>query len=171
MKPVWLALGSNLGDREAHLRRAIQELQSPALRILRVSPVYETAPQGYLEQDWFLNLVLAAETSLMPLQLLGQCHRVERQLKRKRSIVNGPRTIDIDVLFYGNAIVNTRSLQIPHPRYRERRFVLQPLADLDAEFRDPTNGRLVKQMLANVSDQLIRPTGIVIAVEPASSWL
>ncbi len=168
MKSAWLALGSNLGDREAHLRAAIHQLRSSALEIQRVSPVYETAPQGYARQDWFLNVVLTAQTSLMPMQLLAHCERIERALKRKRTITNGPRTIDIDILFYADTVVRTARLQIPHPRYHERRFVLQPLADLDPAFRDPVTHRTVRDMLAEASDQPIRPTPIVILAEPLS---
>jgi 2-amino-4-hydroxy-6-hydroxymethyldihydropteridine diphosphokinase len=164
LKIAFLALGSNLGDREAHLRRAVAELAAPELRVLRVSPVYETSPQGMLDQGWFLNLVLEAQTSLMPVQLLRRCQRVERLLKRQRRILNGPRTIDIDVLFYGNAVIRSPMIEIPHPRYRERRFVLQPLADLECEWRDPATGKTVQAMLKDVAGQSVRQTGITIGV-------
>jgi 2-amino-4-hydroxy-6-hydroxymethyldihydropteridine diphosphokinase len=168
LKRIYLALGSNLGDREAHLRRAIDLLRAPALKITAVSPVYETAPQGKLDQGWFLNLVLQAETSLFPMQLLGHCARIELVLKRRRSVSNGPRTIDIDVLFYGRSIIHCERLTAPHPRYRERRFVLQPLADLDPDLRDPATRESITAMLARVNDQEIRRTAIVIAAEPLS---
>lgn len=131
-------------------------LEGPDLKLLRVSPVYETAPQGLVEQGWFLNLVAEAETSLLPLQLLARCRRVERLLTRHRRIQNGPRTIDIDVLFYGNAVIRSAALEVPHPRYSGRRFVLQPLADLEPEWRDPVTGHSVKALLADVADQPIR---------------
>jgi len=162
LKRVYLALGSNLGDREAHLRRAIELLRAPDMRILSISPVYETAPVGFVEQNWFLNLVLAAETTLLPLQLLARCARVERALKRQRSIANGPRTIDIDILFYGQSVIRSAHLEVPHARYAERRFVLQPLADLDADLRDPVTRRTVGEMLAANREQGIRRTDIVI---------
>ncbi len=165
MKRVFLALGSNLGDREEHLRRAIGALHAPDLRVLRVSPVYETSPQGMLEQGWFLNLVLEAGTSLLPLQLLRRCQRVERLLKRQRKVLNGPRTIDIDVLFYGNAVIRGPAIEIPHPRYRERRFVLQPLADLEPEWRDPVSGATVRAMLGETAAQSVRRTEIAIAAQ------
>jgi 2-amino-4-hydroxy-6-hydroxymethyldihydropteridine diphosphokinase len=162
LKRVWLALGSNLGDREAHLRQAIDRLRSAAFQIQRISPVYETAPQGFSAQGWFLNLVLAAETSLPPLRLLAHCDRVERALKRRREIENGPRTIDVDVLFYAESVIRSARLEIPHPRYAARRFVVQPLADLDPDLRDPVSHRTVNEMLADVSHQAIRKTAITI---------
>ncbi len=168
MKTIFLALGSNLGDREEHLRRAVELLKAPALKITRISPVYETAPQGKLDQGWFLNLVLQAETSLLPMQLLTHCTRVEQALKRQRAAANGPRTIDVDVLFYGRAIIQSERLVVPHPRYQERRFVLQPLCDLDPDLRDPATHDTVKTMLARVADQKVRRTVIVIAAEPSS---
>ena len=163
MKTVYLALGSNLGDREAHLRRAMEQLKSPELRITKVSGIYETAPQGYLDQGWFLNLVLEATTALFPLQLLLGCKRVERLLKRQRRVANGPRTIDIDVLFYGDIVIHSRGFEVPHPRYHERRFVLEPLADLAPALRDPVTKRSVREMLAGVMDQKVTRTAIVIS--------
>ncbi len=138
-------------------------MQAKELRIDRVSPVYETAPRGYADQNWFLNLVLEAETSLLPLRLLAHCQRVERELKRQRLIPNGPRTIDIDVIFYGNAVIRGARLQTPHPRYAERLFVLQPLADLDPDLRDPVTHRTIKEMLPEVHDQVVRRTEILIS--------
>jgi 2-amino-4-hydroxy-6-hydroxymethyldihydropteridine diphosphokinase len=163
LKTVYLALGSNLGDREAHLRRAIAELKSPELEITKVSPVYETAPQGFLDQGWFLNLVLEAATTLFPVQLRKRCHRVEQLMKRKRQVANGPRTIDIDVLLYANAIIRTWGLEVPHPRYHERRFVLEPLADIAPDLKDPVTKRSVREMLAEVMDQKVTRTPIVIS--------
>ena len=165
MKRVWLALGSNLGDREAHLRETIESLRSPLFEVERISPVYETAPQGFERQGWFLNLVVKGRTSLMPMQLLAHCRRIERALKRQRTMVNGPRTIDIDILFYSDRVIQSAQLTIPHPRYRERRFVLQPLADLEPDFRDPVTHRSVREMLAEVSDQAIRGAGSQICVD------
>ncbi len=163
MKTVYLALGSNLGDREAHLRQAIAELKGPELEIVKVSPVYETAPQGFLDQGWFLNLVVEAATTLFPMQLLKRCQRVERLMKRQRQIANGPRTIDIDILLYGTAIIRTKGLEAPHPRYRERRFVLEPLADIAPSLKDPVTKRNVREMLAEVIDQKVTRTPIIIS--------
>ncbi len=168
MTRIYLALGSNLGDREAHLRHAIEALNVPDLLITRISPVYETEPWGFADQGWFLNLVLEAETTLLPVDLLAHCLAVEHSQRRERVIPNGPRTLDIDVLFYGDSVIQTTELEVPHPRYAERRFVLQPLADLNPKLRDPATHLSVEQMLAALRDQALRRTAIVIAAAPSS---
>src|SRR6202012_1790001 len=117
------------------------ELDSPQLRPNRVSGFYETEPIGLRDQRWFMNAGAEFETSLFPVQLLRRIQRGERALGRVRTARNGPRTIDIDVLLYGNAIVNAIGLEIPHPRFRERRFVLAPLAELNPTLRDPVTGQ------------------------------
>jgi 2-amino-4-hydroxy-6-hydroxymethyldihydropteridine diphosphokinase len=147
MKLVYLGLGSNLGDREANLRSAIERLEAPELRVLRVSPTYETEPMDLRDQPWFLNLVVEANTSLFPLQLLSRTGRIERELGRQRTVEKGPRTIDIDILLYGNAVVETPRLQLPHPRMIERRFVLAPLADLSPDLRHPTAHKTIRELL------------------------
>ncbi len=155
-KLVYLALGSNIGDRESNLRHALDELNSPDLRLLRASGLYETEPMGLREQPWFLNQVAEFETELFPLQLLQRICRIERKLGRKRTVLNGPRTIDIDILLYGKAIVKTEELVIPHPRYRERRFVLEPLAELNPSLRDPETKQTVAAMLQASYGQSVR---------------
>jgi 2-amino-4-hydroxy-6-hydroxymethyldihydropteridine diphosphokinase len=156
MKTVYLGLGSNLGDREAMLRAAVRALESPRLRIRRVSPVYETEPVDVSGQHWFLNQVAEAETDLFPLQLLHRTAKVEAQLGRRRLAPMGPRTIDIDILLYGNSIVTTPALEIPHPRFRARRFVLAPLADLAPELRDPVTRKTVRELLGELRGQAVR---------------
>jgi 2-amino-4-hydroxy-6-hydroxymethyldihydropteridine diphosphokinase len=153
LKVVYLGLGSNIGDREAHLRKALDELQARDLRLRRVSGIYETEPVGLREQRWFLNQVAEFETELHPLQLLRRTRLVEARLGRRRLVVNGPRTIDIDILLHGNAIVRKPELEVPHPRYRERRFVLEPLAELNATLRDPETHQTVAEMLDAVIGQ------------------
>jgi len=147
VKTVYLGLGSNIGDREANLREALERLPAAGIRVLRVSPIYETEPVDYTEQRWFLNLVAEAETQLFPRQLLAATGRIERELGRVRGIPKGPRTIDIDILLYGSATIATRELQIPHPRMAERRFVLAPLADLAPGLRHPVSRRTVRELL------------------------
>ncbi len=156
MKTVYLSLGSNLGDREQMLQSALDRLHTADFRIVRVSSVYETEPVGFKEQRFFLNLVAEAETDLFPLMLLGRIQRVELLLGRKRSgPPNGPRSIDIDILFYGRATVHSASLDIPHPRLHERRFVLGPLVELAPELRHPTLGRTMRELLASLEGQKI----------------
>jgi len=156
MKRIFLGLGSNLGDREKMLAEAVRALDSPRLRILRLSPVYETEPIGSAGQNWFLNLVAEAETDLFPLQLLHRTSKVEALLKRRRLAPNGPRTIDIDILLFSNSVVDAESLVIPHPRFRERRFVLAPLADLVPHLRDPVTGKSIRELLAELKGQIVR---------------
>ena len=145
MKTAYLSLGSNLGDREANLRAALDRLQ-PA----RVSPIYETEPAELRDQPWFLNLVAEVHTGLFPRQLLAHTQRIERELGRVRTVPKGPRTIDIDILLYGNSIVRAKELEIPHPRMAERRFVLQPLADLAPDLRHPVSRRTIREIFADL---------------------
>ena len=147
MKTIYLSLGSNIGDRQANLHAAIERLSAPRLSVLRVSPIYETEPVDYTDQRWFLNLVVEAETALFPMQLLARTGKIERDLGRVRTVPKGPRTIDIDILLYGNAVVHSAMLEIPHPRMAQRRFVLAPLADLAPDLRHPVTHLAVRQML------------------------
>ncbi len=156
MKTVYLSLGSNVGDREDNLRAAIERLAAPDLHVLRTSPVYETEPVDYTAQRWFLNLVVEAETSLFPKLLLSRTARIERELGRVRTVAKGPRTIDIDILLYGKAVVESATLQIPHPRMAERRFVLAPLADLVPNLRHPVTHKTVREMLDAAPVQKMR---------------
>ena len=153
--PVYLSLGSNVGDRDANLREAIG-LLAPALRVRRVSPVYETEPVDYTDQSWFLNLAVEAETDLSPTHLLARVAVIERALGRIRTTPKGPRTIDIDILLYGDAVVRTARLEIPHPRMAARRFVLAPLADLAPDLCHPVTRHTVREMLAAAPAQIVR---------------
>jgi 2-amino-4-hydroxy-6-hydroxymethyldihydropteridine diphosphokinase len=156
VKTVYLSLGSNIGDREANLSAAVERLSAPGLRVLRVSPVYETEPVDYTGQRWFLNLVVEAETGLFPMQLLARTAGIERALGRVRGVPKGPRTIDIDILLYGMAVVRSEVLEIPHPRMAERRFVLAPLADLAPDLRHPATRKTVREMLDAAPAQSVR---------------
>jgi len=157
VKLAYLSLGSNLGDRAANLRAAIERLAAPRLRVLRVSPVYETEPVDFANQRWFLNQVVEAETTFFPMQLLARTGRIERELGRVRTIPKGPRTIDIDILLYGKAVVECPTLEIPHPRMAQRRFVLAPLADLAPDLRHPMTDQTVRQMLDLAPEAKVRP--------------
>ena len=155
-KDVYLGFGSNIGDREAQIRRAIELLDSEELRLARISSFYETEPIGFTKQRWFLNCAAEFATQLFPRQLLHRIHRVELQLGRRRAVVNGPRTIDIDILLFGEVAVKTPELEVPHPRFRERRFVLAPLVELNPDLRDPVSRRTVSQLLEDVKGQAVR---------------
>lgn len=144
-----------MGNREEHLRAAIERLRA-VVNVLRISPVYETDPVEFTEQRRFLNLVVEVETELFPMQLLNSTARVERELGRVRAVPKGPRTIDIDILLYGKAVVRGGRLEIPHPSMQERRFVLAPLADLAPESRHPVINRTVREMLEAAPEQMVR---------------
>lgn len=131
MNEAYLSLGSNLGDRKAQLQEAVRLLQlNPSISNLRMSSIYETAPVGYLDQHAFLNLVVRLETSLSPLELLDVCQEIEQALYRERLVRWGPRTVDLDILLYGQEQLTTERLTIPHPHMYERAFVLVPLREL-----------------------------------------
>lgn len=156
-KSIYLSLGSNIGDRAHKLQAALQQLAAPDLRILRISPAYETEPVEFTAQRWFVNLVAEGETELFPMQLLSRIARVERALGRVRTIPKGPRTIDIDILFYARSVVHSAKLEIPHPRMADRRFVLVPLADLAPDLRHPVTRKTIREMLDAAPKQTLRP--------------
>jgi len=152
-KIVYIALGSNLGDRAGMLERAIAAMNSAGISVVRQSSLYVTEPVGAPGQGWFLNAVVEAETSLLPLQLLHALLKIERELGRRRLTPHGPRAIDLDILFYGSSVIRSRELEVPHPRLTERRFVLMPLAQLAPDFRHPVSHKSVNQLLAETPDR------------------
>lgn len=145
---VYLALGSNVGDRLTNLKEAIAAL-TPQMDVKAKSQVYETPPWGYADQPKFLNQVVRAKTYLAPEPLLKHLKRVEVALGRKESFPNGPRLIDLDILFYDDLVLYSPALTIPHPRLHERAFVLLPLMDLDPELVHPIHKKSVREMLAS----------------------
>ena len=126
------------------------------MQVLRRSSIYETEPQDLREQPKFLNLAAEIETDLPPIELLDWSQEIEARLGRTRDVPKGPRTIDIDILLYGDLVVETGDLQIPHPRLALRRFVLEPLAELAPDLRHPVTGRTVAEMLSAVADQQVK---------------
>jgi 2-amino-4-hydroxy-6-hydroxymethyldihydropteridine diphosphokinase len=156
VKTVYLSLGSNLGDRRGTLLDAVARLEAPDFRIRRVSSIYETEPVDFRDQPWFLNLVLEAETELFPKQLLARIRKVELGLGRKRLRKKGPRSIDIDILLYGETVIESAELAIPHPRLTERRFVLEPLAELAPQLRHPVTRQTIAELLAGTLGQTVR---------------
>jgi 2-amino-4-hydroxy-6-hydroxymethyldihydropteridine diphosphokinase len=148
---VAIALGSNLGDREGYLRAAIAAL-TPSVDRLRVSTFHDTAPVGVGPQPTFLNATAVGETSLSARTLLETLLAVERDLGRERPFPGAPRTVDLDLILYGDAIIDEApSLIVPHPRFRERRFVLEPLAEIAPDWRDPVTGQTVEELLRTLA--------------------
>jgi 2-amino-4-hydroxy-6-hydroxymethyldihydropteridine diphosphokinase len=153
MKPqtVFLGLGSNLGDRTAYLRDAVHRIMA-FLTIERVSQLYVAAPLGYVRDDAFVNAVVKATTELKPLELLHALRDVEHSMGRRRGVHFGPRQIDLDILFYGAAQIESLELTIPHPRLPQRAFVLKPLAEIAPDFMHPLLYYTIEQLLQDVDD-------------------
>lgn len=128
---VLLSIGSNMGDRKDNIQKAVTLISEiPGVDNIRLSGMYETEPVGYEDQDYFYNICLLCDVTVPPMELLEHIHRIEDDLDRKRIIRWGPRTIDIDIIFYGDVEMDTEDLTIPHPRYPDRAFVLVPMMDL-----------------------------------------
>lgn len=151
MTRVYIALGSNLGDRMANLEAAVVAL-APAVNVLTRSPVYDTDPKYVTDQPRFLNMVLEAETDLSAPALLAFLKDIEARLGRVPGERFGPRPIDLDIVYYGDEQIDLPNLTVPHPRLAERAFVLRPLADIAPKTIDPTTGIPVADMLASLND-------------------
>ena len=153
---AYVGLGSNLGEREGLLRSAIEQLsQLPETRLGRVSSLYDTAPVGELDQPNFLNAVVQLETALTARQLLWNLLLIERRLGRVRHAAQryGPRTIDLDLVLFGDQVIDTPDLKLPHPEYHRRAFVLVPLAEIEPRLVHPLLGLTAEELLARVEER------------------
>ncbi len=147
--PVYIGLGTNLGDRYANLQNAVQML-SPAVDVIAQSPVYSTPPWGFEDQPEFLNQVVFAKTSQQPEELLKFLKQIEFRIGRTPTFQYGPRVVDLDILFYADLVIDKDGLQIPHPRLHERAFVLVPLFDLNPHLRHPALNLTIQKLLLDV---------------------
>lgn len=158
MKKIYLSLGSNIGNRKLNLDRAVGLLKA-RVNLLKQSSYYETEPVGYKNQDWFLNIVLEGETDLRPEDLLDFTQGIENKMKRKKTIRFGPRIIDIDILLYGEAKLQTERLTIPHPRMTQRAFVMVPLYEIAPSL--DIEGRTTKEIIENLKgEEIYRRDGL-----------
>jgi 2-amino-4-hydroxy-6-hydroxymethyldihydropteridine diphosphokinase len=153
MTIVYLSLGSNVGDRPPNLRTAIAALDGAGVKVRRVSKIYETEPVDYREQDWFLNCVVEGETALTAAELLQGLRRIEKKMGSAKAFAKGPRIIDLDILYFDDAVIDSEGLQIPHPRLADRRFVLVPLAEIAPGLRHPVSQRTTAEMLQATCDR------------------
>jgi 2-amino-4-hydroxy-6-hydroxymethyldihydropteridine diphosphokinase len=144
-KTVYLSLGSNLGDRAANLREAIQKLADIG-NVVTASSLYETEPVELTAQPWFLNCAVKLDTEKMPRQLISAILSLEQSMGRQRKQKKGPRIIDIDILLFGSSVIEIPSLTIPHPKLHERRFVLEPLAEIAPDARHPVFKRSMREL-------------------------
>lgn len=166
-----IALGSNIGDREGNLRRAI-EIISRQMKLIKISSVYETEPMYYESQERFLNCVVAIETDLKPRALLERLQAIELGVGRRLTIRYGPRVIDLDVLFYGNEVVSEPGLEIPHPKIAERPFVLVPLNEIRPELVHPVLRKSASELLGSLrvdSKQVVKRPGLLADLDSSSS--
>ena len=145
MQKAYISAGSNIGDREANLDFGARRLGERG-KLVRISSVFETEPVGYADQPWFLNQVFELETALTPHELLALCNEIERDGGRVRTFPNAPRTLDLDILLYGDRIISAPDLIIPHPRMTERRFVLEPLAEIAPYLLHPIEKKTIREL-------------------------
>ncbi|MBN3346649.1 2-amino-4-hydroxy-6-hydroxymethyldihydropteridine diphosphokinase [Clostridium botulinum] len=146
MHTAYVAFGSNIGEKKSYIKRALEKIEERGIEIIKVSSIYETEPYGVLDQDSFLNGVVKIETNLTPENLIGELLNIEKQLDRVRERRWGPRTIDLDIIFYDDLIINEKDLVIPHKDMENREFVLKPLCDIDENFIHPVLKKSVREL-------------------------
>jgi 2-amino-4-hydroxy-6-hydroxymethyldihydropteridine diphosphokinase len=151
-RTAFLSAGSNLGDRRSILQSALAALRKAGAEPRQISSCFETEPVGFRGQPWFLNLALEVQTRSTPLELLEICQAIESAQGRTRPFPNGPRTLDLDILLYGDLIMDDPRLQIPHPRMSERRFVLVPLAQIAPDLLHPVLKKSIRSLLESCPD-------------------
>ena len=149
---AYLSAGSNLGDRKAHLGAGIEALRAEGIVVRRISSVFETEPVGFLEQPWFLNIALEVATDLSAQELLRICLTIEAAQGRVRTFQGAPRALDIDILLFGNRVIHEPGLEVPHPRMAQRRFVLEPLAEIAPGVIHPLLQKDIRSLLASCPD-------------------
>jgi len=154
MKPAFISVGANMGQRMANCRRGIDELLADGHSVLvATSAFYKTSPVDFLDQEWFVNAVVKIETTLEPFALLDLLGRIEKVVGRVRNPIRfGPRVLDMDIIFYADQVIDTDRLTIPHPRMHKRRFVLQPICDIDATILHPIFGQDMRTLLDRLGD-------------------
>jgi 2-amino-4-hydroxy-6-hydroxymethyldihydropteridine diphosphokinase len=152
LQKAYISAGSNLGDRRANLELAVASLGKGGT-VTKVSSFFETEPVGYRDQSWFLNRAIEMEAHIEPVDLLALCQKIEASCGRARTFLNAPRTLDLDILLYGNVVLNEEGLIIPHPRLTERKFVLEPLAQIAPEMIHPVLKKSIRFLLGICPDQ------------------
>lgn len=155
VSPVYISVGSNIGDRRENLSRAADALdQSESVTVTAVSPFYMTEPVDYTDQDWFVNAVLKIETGLLPHELLLFLKEIEKKMgQHEKSVRFGPRVIDLDIVYYADQVLKDEGIEIPHPRMHKRCFVLQPLYDIDRDVPHPVFNKTPEELLREMNDK------------------